>query len=98
MVEAMVKNALFKTLDAYLINFRKDQINFSSWSGKGAVRGVQVNLDKMNTFLGNVRVPGLLCGTLRHPFRSPASLLKRSFHHGIAFLILLRSPVWHLTF
>ena len=23
-------------------------------SGKGAVRGVQVNLDKMNTFLGNV--------------------------------------------
>ena len=54
MVEAYVKNALFQTLDAYLVGLRKDQINFSLMSGKGAVRGVQVNLDKMNTFLGNV--------------------------------------------
>ena len=36
MVEAYVKNALFQTLDAYLVGLRKDQINFSLMSGKGA--------------------------------------------------------------
>ena len=55
MVEAYVKNALFNTLNGYLHGLDKDQINFSFMSGKGAVRGVKVNVEKMNTFLGNVR-------------------------------------------
>lgn len=56
MVEAYVKNALFNVLNGYLHGLDKDQINFSFMSGKGAVRGVKVNVEKMNTFLGNVGI------------------------------------------